>query len=80
MKEVKRYKCEYCGTVFESQEDCEDCESQHVLADGVEYNYEHGDVYPRRITVRFNNCRVAEYIIDFSRNTRDVIWNGSNYY
>lgn len=30
MKEVKQYKCEYCGTLYADKSECAACEKQHT--------------------------------------------------
>lgn len=31
MKEVKQYKCEYCGTLYADKSECAACEKQHAV-------------------------------------------------
>ena len=31
MKQIMKFKCEKCGAMFESQEDCQKCETSHVM-------------------------------------------------
>lgn len=42
MKEVKRYKCDYCGKEWTSLEKCVDCEDSHLVPKKIlcfEYDY-----------------------------------------
>lgn len=40
MKEITQYQCEMCGSTFDTQAACEECESFHISRDHVvQYKY-----------------------------------------
>ena len=56
MKEIVKYKCEYCGTVFDELNECETCESNHqhpINTTGELYNP--GSQYPHSVVIKFKN-------------------------
>jgi len=63
MKEVIRYQCECCGTVFDSQEDCEDCENRHFGVEEAKYEYAAGEAFPHYITVKFDGGQIREHVM-----------------
>jgi hypothetical protein len=62
MKAVQRWMCDYCHAIHETEEDCRDCESQHIGVAKMEPDYGVGDTYPRTINVRFKDGSVRSYI------------------
>lgn len=62
MKAVQRWMCDYCHSIYENEEDCRDCESQHTGVAVTEPEYGPGDTYPRAINVRFKDGSVRRYI------------------
>lgn len=62
MTSVTRYKCDICGTEYNSEDVCAECEAEHVLPDGISPTYvyypkSYGNdaVYPHSVTVTFED-------------------------
>ena len=71
MKEVKSYKCDFCGTVYATESECKKCEEYHckpIKITNMKYNkthkYDSYNCYPDSITVIMSDGAVVE----FSRN------------
>lgn len=71
MKEVKSYKCEYCGTVYATESECKKCEDYHcklVKISNIKYTksykYDIYNRYPDSITVTMSD----DAVVEFSRN------------
>jgi len=48
------YKCEKCGHVFESEDQCLDCENKHDRNEKsarIQYTWEYGGVVPKKIRI-----------------------------
>ncbi len=55
------YKCEYCGTWYDTEEDAKKCEKWHTKVTIVENAvYNQSSRYPTRIGVRFDD---GEYLV-----------------
>ena len=64
MKEITKFKCEYCGFVYDDKAKCQDCEDKHHKAEcitGVMYE-SLNPTYPSRIVVRFDNGASISYM------------------
>lgn len=60
MKEITKYKCEYCGFVFDEKEKCVKCEMNHELPVGITgFTHCQGQTphsqYPHQVIVKFQN-------------------------
>lgn len=63
MKEIIRYRCEYCGMEHTKKEECEECEKSHIPPDKIlnsDFNNDHCG-YPEAITVKFKNGKKGRY-------------------
>lgn len=65
MHVVNQYRCEYCGTLYKSEELCKQCENQHRTPVKIA-NVEHRPMrvcaeYPRSIQIEFDNGSVVSY-------------------
>ena len=60
MKTISKFVCEYCGSIYDTEEKCIDCEAKHKV-DPVIVKLDYGDIqlnktgHPRGIVVRFGN-------------------------
>lgn len=65
MKELKLYQCEYCGTQYKNQSECEKCESNHihpVKIVGCKYHAnKKSKEYPDYITVEMDDGKNVRY-------------------
>lgn len=62
MIEETRYRCEICSKVHLSDLDAAECEAMHTrVCEITGQEYKRGAVYPRFITVRFDNGKEAMY-------------------
>ncbi len=68
MKELKRFQCEYCDTVYTSKSECEYCEREHIHLNTIKTaryrSIASGGEFPYRIEFETDDGRVAKY--DFS--------------
>lgn len=64
MKEITKYKCEYCGTVYDAMKDCQECEEGHHIPQTITgFMYNHiSSGYPDRIVVRMSNGASISYV------------------
>ena len=67
MKEVKQYKCEYCGTLYADKSECAACEKQHAVPCKIVAVHHRAKgvcaVYPPRIDVGFSDGSVQHYTL-----------------
>lgn len=67
MKEVKQYKCEYCGTLYADKSECAACEKQHTVPCKIVAVHHRAKcvcaVYPPRIDVGFSDGSVQHYTL-----------------
>ena len=65
MKEVKQYKCEYCGTLYSDKNECAACEKQHVVPREIVIVHHRPKgvcaAYPPRIDVAFSDGTIQHY-------------------
>ena len=62
MIEETRYRCEICCKVHLNEDDCTKCESSHLKDPKVVgLDYRRGAIYPRFITVKFENGKTVQY-------------------
>ncbi len=62
MKAVQRYECDCCHTLYTTEEECRNCESQHIKVEKVKPEYKEGEKHPRIINVRFEDGSVHRYL------------------
>lgn len=60
MKEITKYKCEYCGFVYDDKEKCADCESNHQIpVEIADFIHHQGQTtcskYPHSVVIKFQN-------------------------
>lgn len=66
MKEIKKYQCEHCGTVYDYERGAYLCESNHKL-NGTIDRFEHSgrcnnyDGYPSKVYIRFEDGKIIGY-------------------
>ena len=69
VKPTVHYVCDYCGTEYNTEEDCEKCEKAHLKPEKIVrlgYNYGVGigmSYFPEKISVEFSNGTVRDYEI-----------------
>ena len=63
MREVKRYRCEICGTEYASKTDAEKCEEIHIKPIAVEYVYKPNMAYPVKAKATFSKGCVKHVIV-----------------
>ncbi len=63
MIKMERYKCEYCGTWHDTEEDAKKCEQRHSKPKKIEYIAYNDSVaqYPRYIGIRFEDDSYVVY-------------------
>lgn len=62
MIELTMYECEICGDIFCDENDAKICEGRHLHKPEIEdLDYRKGSIYPRFITVRFENDKEVTY-------------------
>lgn len=57
MTEIKGYKCDYCGTMYEESFEATKCELGHVKIKKTNGIYKQGEDVPRELVVFFENGR-----------------------
>ena len=63
MNDAQRYECGICGTKYESRTTCECCGARHKeLVKVAECSYASFAEYPYKITVRFEDGKVKEFV------------------
>lgn len=67
MKEIKQYKCDYCGTVYSEKDRAERCEKNHKhIAKVVSIHYLSQSIdatgYPNKIIVEFSDGSEKTYV------------------
>jgi len=65
MKAITTFRCEICGTTFESAEKCQICENSHIRpAAIVEHldSYSQWEAYPGVIGIEFQDGTVINYV------------------
>lgn len=66
MKELTKYKCDYCGTEYKNKSDAQQCESNHKVdaqiskCHWLNYTQDHSG-YPQKVYVKFENGNIIEY-------------------
>lgn len=54
--EIKRYRCEGCGTEFDSEISATECEDFHKVAvEFEESEYTKSEAFPHAVNIRFDN-------------------------
>ena len=66
MKELTKYKCDYCNTEYKNKSDAQQCEDNHktkaVIIKSHYLNYSQDKSgYPQKIFIEFENGKVIEY-------------------
>lgn len=66
MTEVTKYKCDVCGTIYETEEEAEECELQHIIPTAVDTcNYTKDRdgkmLYPSSVFVTMSDGTIREY-------------------
>lgn len=66
MQEIKRYRCDYCGTEYASQKNAEECEASHkrpTRFESARYvsKGQNASGYPVTLTVRMNDGTLQTY-------------------
>ena len=67
MKELTLYKCELCGHTYHDKDECEKCESLHVMPIEIIDAKHEGDLfdnYPSYILIKFDNGEIRKYYFD----------------
>lgn len=66
-KEIKGFKCEFCGTIYESEDKAIVCENTHAEMVEVVTKYKQLHEYPDEITVRFDTTKIIHYKREYNR-------------
>lgn len=54
--EVTMYKCPYCGYLYETQSECDECESKHFDIETIEEaKYNTTDRYPYFVKIKMSS-------------------------
>lgn len=66
MKKVEHYICELCGTEYNDEKKCEECETGHVKPEGIERAEwisikKDNSGYPTKIHVKMSNGKTITY-------------------
>lgn len=60
-KEIKGFKCEFCGTIYESRDKAIVCENSHAKICDVLAHHKQLQEYPDEIAIVFDTCRTIRY-------------------
>lgn len=66
MTEVTKYQCDVCGKIYETEEEAEECELQHIIpvaVDSCEYETNRAGkmIYPHSVSIRMSDGTIKEY-------------------
>lgn len=63
MEKVVKYKCELCGTYFDTPDEARRCEERHVVAEVIEKqaNFRGAKGYPGKLEVSFSDGNIGIY-------------------
>lgn len=62
MKKDIRYICEYCGTAFESEDECAKCEGKHAVPKDIKVVFDRGERYAHRVVVFYEDGTRDEFV------------------
>lgn len=74
MKELKRYMCEYCETVYKDKNEAEKCEHSHMKPERIVYadylkNGKFSDNYPLYINIKMSDGAILAYTRENRKET-----------
>lgn len=61
MKEITQYQCETCGTIYNNEDTCAECENFHIAVESVaQYKYNPKEMgpesrYPYAVVIKMDN-------------------------
>lgn len=66
MKELTKYKCDYCGTEYKEKSNAQQCEDNHKVNATISrrhyLNYaQDKSGYPQKVYIQFEDGKVIEY-------------------
>lgn len=62
MKKDTRYICEYCGTAFETESECAECEGKHVVPKNIKVMFSKGSSCAHHIIVLYEDGTKDDFV------------------
>lgn len=63
MKQVNKYMCEHCHYIYDTADECKECESKHQTQIAtIQMRYRQSDITPTFILIDWENGSHSEYI------------------